>query len=148
MPAMWDTTKQYLQRTNFFYYAALYLWLSFNFLRTTCFYKLWGLKGYLELVLYVVIFLTALDFAFCQKKDPEDCLIHMACGLFAILAYKRVSFLFAVSLLLLYPARRISFQKLAKGLLAFYSAMVCLTILGMTTGVIEDILFYENKSKI
>lgn len=144
MPVLWNRTKQYLQHANLFYYAALYLWLSFDFLRTTCFYKLWGLKGYLEIVLYVVIFLTALDFACSQKKETEDCLIHIACSLFAILAYKRVSFLFAVSLLLLYPARRISFQNLAKGLLAFYSAMVCLTILGMTTGVIEDILFYEN----
>lgn len=142
--AIWNKIKQFLQGTDLLCYTALFIWLSFSFLRTTCFYELLGLKAYSKVVLYTVLFFLALDFAFCQKRETEDCLVLFLCSLFALLAYKRVSLLLAVSILILFSARRLSFQKLSKRLLLFYSAFVSLVILCAAVGLIEDVLFYED----
>lgn len=142
--AMWNKIKQFLQGTDILCYTALFIWLSFAFLRTTCFYELWGLKAYSKMTLYAVLFFLALDFAFCQKRETEDCLILFLCSLFVLLAYKRVSLLLAVSILILFSARRLSFQKLSKRLLLFYSFLVSLVVLCAAVGLIEDILFYED----
>ena len=140
----WESAKSRIQSTNTLYYSALFLWMTFSFIRTTCYYKLWGWKNYAEMMMALVLVLLALDFAFCQKKETEDCLWILLLYAIGILAYKRLSLQYAVSVMLLYPAKRISFQKLAKYILVFYTSMVGFTVLGAVFGWIEDVIFYEG----
>lgn len=141
---IWEKTKLRIQSTDLLYFSALFIWMTFSFVRSTGYYKLLGLKSFVEVMMFSVLVLLALDFAFCQKKETEDCLWILLLYAVGILAYERLSLQYAVSVMFLYPAKRIPFQRIAKRMLLFYTIMVGITVLGAVSGVIEDVIFYEG----
>ncbi len=133
---------------NSLFLAAYTIWMLRAFLNTTFFYSApwfqWWKESALSATLFVCLACVVFDFSF---EIREVGILFLVCLMYWV-SYATGSHGFAVSIVLMYAARRVAFDQIAKWTVVLQTTLLVFVVTSSLLGVIENHIFVQAENRV